>query len=219
MIAICQHGDEESAGCLEEILNEKGVSFRVHPLHETNEIPAGERSHTILLGGSMSVNDEEEYPFLHAEKEQIRLLIARRSPVLGICLGAQLIAAALGSRVYPGAREVGWCMVSRAGGSIPFTLPWQFPVFQWHQETFDLPEGARLVCRGDRVENQFFTCGSGTGVQFHMEITPSLVQRWSGTLPAEVQDILMRETDLFIEKSRDICGEITGAFLARGSGS
>ncbi|MFZ5654264.1 MAG: type 1 glutamine amidotransferase [Pseudomonadota bacterium] len=130
----------------------------------------------VILGGPMSVNDGGELPWLAAEKAFIREVIGLGTPVLGICLGAQLIAEVLGARVYPGpAREIGWFPVhgvANAEGA-DFVLPPQVSVFHWHGETFDLPPGARRLARSAACENQAFQWGVRViGLQFHLETTP-----------------------------------------------
>lgn len=130
----------------------------------------------VILGGPMSVNDGGRLPWLGAEKAFIREVIGLGTPVLGICLGAQLIAEVLGARVHPGpAREIGWFPVhgvATAEGA-DFVLPAQVSVFHWHGETFDLPPGARRLARSAACENQAFQWGERViGLQFHLETTP-----------------------------------------------
>lgn len=129
----------------------------------------------VILGGPMSVNDGGQLPWLAAEKAFIREVIGLGTPVLGICLGAQLIAEVLGARVYPGAREIGWYPVygvATAEGA-DFVVPPQVSVFHWHGETFDLPPGARRLARSAACENQAFQWGERViGLQFHLETTP-----------------------------------------------
>ncbi len=126
----------------------------------------------IVLGGPMSVNDETSCPWLAAEKRFIAEAVARGKVVLGICLGAQLIACALGARVYPNPQpEIGWFPIERTGtGELP--LPARADVFHWHGETFDLPPGARGFARSAACENQAFAIGDRVvGLQFHLETT------------------------------------------------
>jgi GMP synthase-like glutamine amidotransferase len=130
----------------------------------------------IAMGGPMSVNDEQAYPWLTAEKEFVRDAIHSGKAVLGICLGAQLIASALGARVYPNAvKEIGWFPVTKVtspGNSIS-CFPESVDVFHWHGETFDLPSGATQFARSIGCENQAFRFGDSViGLQFHLEITP-----------------------------------------------
>ena len=157
----------------------------------------------------MSVNDESGYPFLVEEKRLIREMIARSRPVLGICLGAQMIASATGAIVSPCQKEVGWSPV-RWIETLP-GFPEDTMVFQWHGESFDLPEGAQLVCSGGRVENQAFFLGSALGVQFHIEVTGEMIRRW--TTGHDDQESIRRDTEKYIRGSNRLCSRITEDFL------
>jgi GMP synthase-like glutamine amidotransferase len=127
------------------------------------------------LGGPMSVNDEADLPWLKEEKHFISEAISSGKPVLGICLGAQLIANALGARVYPGRhKEIGWFDIECTSNDPDlFRFPKTATVFHWHGETFDLPPGASRLARSAGCENQAFQIGSRVmGLQFHLETTP-----------------------------------------------
>ncbi len=129
----------------------------------------------IVMGGPMSVHDETEFPWLADEKRFVAAAVRAGKSVLGICLGAQILADALGARVYPnGHKEIGWFDIE--GVSTPPGAP-AFPksatVFHWHGETFDLPAGAIHLARSAGCENQAFQVGSkAIGLQFHLEMTP-----------------------------------------------
>jgi len=132
----------------------------------------------IVLGGPMSVSDEKKYPWLAAEKRFIEKAIGNAKRVIGICLGAQLIANVLGARVYRNRfKEIGWFPVTlsrHAGNSRLFSgLPDRFTAFHWHGDTFDLPDGADLLASSEGCTNQAFQYGSRViGLQYHMETTP-----------------------------------------------
>jgi GMP synthase-like glutamine amidotransferase len=133
----------------------------------------------IAMGGPMSVNDEAVHPWLVAEKRCIAEAIGRGIPVLGICLGAQLIASALGARVGPNPEpEIGWFPVRAISvpggeGEAGFALPPSLPVFHWHGETFELPAGAVPLARSAACAHQAFRLGSRVlALQFHLETTP-----------------------------------------------
>jgi GMP synthase (glutamine-hydrolysing) len=140
----------------------------------------------VVLGGPVGVYDSADYPFLTGEIEAIRGRMVAQKATLGICLGAQLMAAALGARVYPGAHgtEIGWFPIS-AVGSQPAPA-WFAPLlsnhlhlFHWHGDTFDLPAGALHLARTDVYENQAFSVGKyGLAMQFHPEVTELGLERW-----------------------------------------
>jgi GMP synthase-like glutamine amidotransferase len=129
----------------------------------------------IILGGPMSVNDEKACPWLREEKAFIAEAAARDKVMLGICLGAQLIASAMGARVYAAPQpEIGWFPIERTGAPGIRALPPHAEVFHWHGETFDLPSGARGIARSGACENQAFVMGERVvGFQFHLETTPT----------------------------------------------
>ena len=133
----------------------------------------------------MSVNDGDTLPWLVAEKRLVREAVLAGKPYWGVCLGVQLLAASLGARVYVGVRpEVGILPVhltAEAQADAVFSgLPQNFLTFQWHGETFDLPEGAVLLATSPDYPNQAFRWKEKAyGVQFHLEVTAGLVKQWS----------------------------------------
>ncbi|KQC10787.1 MAG: amidotransferase [Smithella sp. SDB] len=130
----------------------------------------------IVMGGSMSVNDEDKFPWLISEKKFIYQAVTSAKPVLGICLGAQLIASAVGARVYPSpVKEIGWFPIYGlpSNDHAVFSFPPKAEVFHWHGETFDLPSGSTCLARSDACANQAFQMGNSViGLQFHLETTP-----------------------------------------------
>ena len=168
----------------------RGVETTAVELDEGEALPDRREFDAVLaMGGPMGAADDRDHPWLAAERELIAAAIDAGRPVLGICLGAQLIAAALGAEVRPCERpEVGLLEVELTGeGRVdPLFAGLEGPVLslQWHGDTFDLPEGAALLARSAEVANQAFRVGERTyGVQFHLEVTPEMAREWA-TVPA-----------------------------------
>ena len=136
----------------------------------------------IVLGGVQSANDAESAPYLRREIDWIGRWVAADRPYLGICLGGQLLARALGARVAPhqdGWSEIGYFPVyaTPPGAAL---IPDGMHVYHWHREGFELPEGAELLARGDTFPHQAFRYGSKVyGLQFHPEVTLSVAAAWS----------------------------------------
>lgn len=179
-VHVLQHMPNEGLGSIAGWLDCAGAAVSFTRFYETAELPpvAG-IDLVIALGGPMSVNDEAALPWLVAEKQFLREAMQHGVAVLGICLGAQLIASALGARVYPNTqKEIGWFPVTGIGGREGcFRFPPVIDVFHWHGETFELPPGAVLLARSEACEHQAFQIGSNIiGLQFHLETDPASAQ-------------------------------------------
>lgn len=186
-----QHVAFEGLGSIEPWLLNAGYEITRSQLFASPALPGvDEIDLLIVLGGPMSINDEAEFPWLVPEKTFIRDFIASGMPVLGICLGAQLIANALGARVYRNpVKEIGWFPIEAVATEETgaFTFPPSMEVFHWHGETFDLPPGATLTARSAGCENQAFQIGrSVIGLQFHLETTPESARQIVANCRAEL---------------------------------
>ena len=174
-----QHVPFEGLGNIESWLESVDAEITGTKFFEASVLPGvNEVDLLIVMGGPMSVNDEVDFPWLAAEKKFIRAVIEKDRAVVGICLGAQLIASAMGAVVYPNReKEIGWFPIAGAQGSDTgerFSFPEELLVFHWHGETFALPGGAVRLARSSACENQAFQLGSRViGLQFHLETTPS----------------------------------------------
>lgn len=179
-VHVLQHVPFEGLGSIQRWLEARGAGIHYVRLFANDAMPrVRDVDLLIAMGGPMSVNDEAEWPGLAAEKQLVRDVIAADVPVLGICLGAQLIASALGARVYRNAqKEIGWFPVRSTGPSGEvFPFPSESLVFHWHGETFDLPPGATHLARSEGCVNQAFQLkGNVIGLQFHPEMTPEGVR-------------------------------------------
>lgn len=176
-----QHAPFEGLGSIETWLRDAGYGITATQLFSGDLLPQLDQLDLlIIMGGPMSVNDEAEYPWLVSEKAFIRKVIDAGIPVLGVCLGAQLIVNAMGSAVSPNSEpEIGWFPVRRIdhGQVGAFCLPEELSVLHWHGQTFDMPQGAVHLARSEACANQAFQLGPNViGLQFHLEATRSLIR-------------------------------------------
>lgn len=179
-VHVLQHVSFEGLGNIENWLQKQGAVISYTRFYETAEFPVVEQLDLIIaLGGPMSVNDEAELLWLVPEKHFIAQAIDKGVALLGICLGAQLIASAMGKRVYPSPeKEIGWHPIHASSfSSSTFNFPNTVDVLHWHGETFDLPDGAVNLAKSVVCMNQAFQLGQRViGLQFHMEMTRESVE-------------------------------------------
>ena len=167
-------------GSLAGVLAAAGLDARQFHLFESvpESLPWSEAAGLIVLGGTMIANDGDRFPFLVAELDWIRAAVRRHVPMLGICLGAQLLAKALGAAVYRNAQpEIGWYQVELLPAAAEDRLfrgrAGRETVFHWHGDTFDLPAGAVHLARSPLCRHQAFRYGATAyGLQFHVEMAP-----------------------------------------------
>jgi GMP synthase (glutamine-hydrolysing) len=185
-ILALQHVPHETLGTVEAALT--GAGFQCRYVDLSRKVPQRLELHQaaglVVLGGPMNVDQTDQYPFLEPEVAWIREAVEAELPVLGICLGSQLVAKALGAKVAPNAvKEIGWYPVELTpeasddllfGGCGP-----KMSVFQWHGDTFELPPGAVRLARGEVCEHQAFRYGSRAyALQFHLEVTAPMIEDW-----------------------------------------
>lgn len=183
-VVAFRHVPFEGLGLIQPVLEEHGISIECadlfQPGHPVPDVAAA--AGLIFMGGPMSANDD--LPYLRQEIELIRDAAGRGQPVLGVCLGSQMIAKALGARVYRNpVKEVGWFPVhpTQAGMRDPLlsALDPAEMVLHWHGETFDLPAGAEWLAYSELCRNQAFRVGAHVyGLQFHLEVTPAMIADW-----------------------------------------
>lgn len=177
-VLIIQNNRSEGPAYLGELLKNDG--FKINIINaKKDKIPKTAASLIIILGAPESVNDDLEY--LRDEENLIRESVSKNIPVLGICLGSQLIAKALGGNVYPGKiKEIGFYndLKLEAPSDLFFNFKNPFTVFHWHGDTFDLPKNAIRLVSSSTYQNQAFQIGSAVGLQFHLEVDRDTAQNW-----------------------------------------
>lgn len=199
-ILCVQNIECETLGTLEKLFRSDG--FGIDTVHARNEpIPDSIKRYAgvIILGGPMSVYDK--HPYLQKEQNLINIAMENDVPVLGVCLGSQLIAHAAGGRVYRGIKkEIGWHKVSvtPAGQADIFAGiggSQDLRVFQWHGDTYDLPSDAVVLAKSD-LYPQAFRIGSAVGIQFHLEVDKNMIERWMKEYAKEVKEANIHKEDV-----------------------
>lgn len=179
-----RHVHFEDLGAFAEPIAEAGYAVRVYDagVDDLRALDPLAADLVVVLGGPIGAYEEDAYPFLGHEIGLLERRLAAGRPTLGICLGAQLMARALGARVYPGpAKEIGWAPIAltEAGRKGPLRHLAGGPVLHWHGDTFDLPQGAERLASTEICENQAFACGRNTlAFQFHPEAEAEGFERW-----------------------------------------
>ena len=209
-LLVLQHVAHELLGTLNPLLKRAGfriryVNFARHPAAQPS---LNGYDGLIVLGGPMSVNDAARLPHLTTELRLIEDAIQRDLPILGICLGAQLIAKTLGAHVYPNReKEIGWYDLSpteHAGADrLLLALEKTEKIFQWHGETFDIPRSTSRLAFSTLCDNQAFRYGQKVyGFQFHMEVDEPMIHRWL-RVPENQREIAALRGDHHIEQIYD----------------
>jgi GMP synthase (glutamine-hydrolysing) len=194
-ITIFRHLSNEGIGSFLQVFESRGceLTFINTPRVDISNFNALAPDFLVVMGGPIGAYQADEYPFLHDEIRILKERIEADLPTFGVCLGAQLIARAAGSDVYPGeiGKERGWGPLRLNGSAMntPFEhLGGQYTnMFHWHGDTFDLPENAALVASTDMYKNQIFTLGNNIcGLQCHPEVTADSLREWMVMLVDEV---------------------------------
>ncbi|HET6516959.1 MAG TPA: type 1 glutamine amidotransferase [Nitrosopumilaceae archaeon] len=178
-VLIIQNTRIEGSGILGNFLQSDG--FKINQVFAKNEkIPQNDAQFLVILGGPESANDNIHY--LRNEERLIRNFVSKEKPVLGICLGSQLIAKAFGANVYAGEKkEIGFyhdLIKDHTNSKLFSNFKNPFTVFHWHGETFDLPKGSIRLAHSVDYENQAFQLGTAVGIQFHLEVDKNMVNLW-----------------------------------------
>ena len=181
---ILQHDPSIHLGNIGPVLVEHGYELRIvdASTEDVTAIDPAEADLVVVLGGEMGAYQTDEFPFLQAEKDLLRARLEAERPTLGVCLGAQLMAGALGQRVYRGdTTQIGYRRVepTEAGADSPIRHFDGVPVVEWHGDTFELPEEATLLASSSDYSNEAFAIGDfALAVQFHPEVTDEMHESW-----------------------------------------
>ena len=212
------HGPSVGPGVFADAVRAAGHELAVREL-PAEGVPSADADAVIVLGGAMHPDEDDRHGWLRPELRYLEEQLERGTPLLGVCLGSQLIARAAGARVFRAAEpEVGWLPVelTDAAGADPVasSLPSRFEAFQWHHYTHELPEGAVELARS-RVCLQAFRLGNAWGVQFHPEVRAEQVASWLAEDPDDVADpaALRAETRGRIESWNALGRRLCAAFL------
>ncbi len=192
-VLILQHVPWEKPGRILDSLDDMELPYQVVNVVKAKkpELPNfNEVAGVVIMGGPMGALDFDEYPGLKAEAKLARAAIAVNKPVLGVCLGHQIIATALGAKLKSGKEpEIGFAPIKRIDKHDYFSM-WDktINVLHWHNDVVSLPEGAQPLARSAATKNQAFRFGSALGLQFHLEVTPTLLEEWLDE-PSMVKDL------------------------------
>lgn len=211
-VLILKNVPQEGPGTIEDFLKRERIPYRVIEL-ESERIADTGYDILVIMGGPMSVNDEEIYPYLREEEKVVKEFIRSGRKILGICLGAQMLAKALGAKVYKGpVQEIGWYHIELTGNGLKDPLMqklalhlkggdfWRrFRVFHWHGETFDMPEDAVRLASSELYPNQAFRYNKGIyAFQFHIEVKKEMISEWLKDTPGFSR--ITKETHTFYEE-------------------
>ncbi len=230
-LLVFQHVAHEILGTLDPLLKRAGFRIRYVNFSRQPDLQPSLDGYDglIILGGPTSVNDSDRLPHLSREMQLIEQAMKRDLPVLGICLGAQLIAKTLGAAVYPNReKELGWYDVAPTGDAKDDRLlgAWarSEKIFQWHGDTFDIPRTSRHLAFFSLCSNQAFRYGSNVyGFQFHLEVEERMIQRWLRVEENRIEiaslgekinlERIHAETALHIRRLHELSDQVFGEFI------
>ena len=221
-VLIFRHIECEGPGYFAEFLQRQQIPFTLICIDRNEPIPEqlGNSSGLVFMGGNMSVNDD--LPWIEQELQLIRQAVAANIPVLGHCLGGQLISKAMGGTVTKNPiKELGWHAVNKSAAKAPVSgtpasnqrwfdsVPDNFEAFHWHGETFSLPEGATALLENKQCKNQAFFLNNTLALQCHVEMTSEMVKQWVTLYKHELD-----EPGSHIQSSDEILANLEQRILA-----
>jgi GMP synthase (glutamine-hydrolysing) len=224
-VAVIQHEQVEGLGTIAESLADAGIDARYTRARAGEAIPRelGDARGLIVMGGPMGVYEADRYPFLHQEMRLIEHALKAGLPILGICLGSQLLAHVLGAEVKrSGRKEIGWFDVRLTDLAARDPL-WKgidpaFTAFHWHGDVFALPAGSIHLASSDLSPYQAFRHGAAYGLLFHLEVTEGIVRDMVRTWPEELSEErldgqgIVRDAAQFLPPMREIAKEVFERF-------
>lgn len=230
-ILVCQHVPYEPLGTFNPLLKQYGLRIRYVNFGRFPDLQPNLKGYggLVILGGPMCLDQMDRYPHLKHEVHMVEEAMRLNIPVLGICLGAQVISHALGARVYPNEeKEIGWYDVRLTDHGMQDPVFKKFSqnekIFQWHGDTFDLPRGAKHLASTTTCNNQAFVYGCNVyGFQFHMEVDEAMISRWL-RVPHHVEELqtlegkidpdqILAETPRHIDRLKELSETTFGEFL------
>lgn len=222
---VVEHDPTIHLGNLEPVLRERGFDIDVVDARSADfeSIDAASADLVIILGNDSGVYEEDKLPYITKEKKWLAQRLSAQTPTLGVCFGAQIMASALGSKVYAGPEvELGFKQVepTAEGASSPVRFFANVPVMQWHGDTFELPTGATRLASSETYANQAYALGNwGLAVQFHPEMTPEMHTTWidDGSRTLEklgvAAESLEEENELFNQPMAEASAAMLHEFL------
>ncbi len=197
MVLFIKHRDIEGPGTIADFLEDNKLPYTVLDLSSGDKVPKLEKDFQVVvcLGGPMNVYEEEKYRFLKEEDILLKRIAEDNVPFLGICLGAQLIAKATGAGVTKNPeKEIGWYKIVLTDNGLKDDLfkdlPEVFKVFQWHGDTFGIPQGGKRLAFSELCQNQALKYGRNIyGIQFHVEVTKDMISQWLDAYTGELESV------------------------------
>ena len=228
-VLVIQHVRSEGLGTIGPELKKAGIGADFIKVFDNEDIPekAGGYSALIVMGGPMGVYEEEAHPFIKDELNLIRNTLKEDLPVLGVCLGSQMLAKAAGAQVFKGkTKEIGWYNTALTEEGLKDRLfigfPSEFTVFQWHGDTFGIPENSVNLATSRLFKNQVIRVGKRAyGLQFHLEVTEEMIRDWIRVNGEELKAVkdyidpeaIIRETPSRITELKRFASALVSRFL------
>jgi len=222
---VIQNCPTEDIGLYESCLQDSGIEYHVHHAYTGKEFPPADRFEAFVVGGTpISIYDAHKHGFLKKEMAYLKAAMKKDKPYLGICAGAQLPARLLGAEVRRNpVMEIGSYNVklTPAGKKHRFFtgFPDTFQVFQWHGDTFDIPNGCMLLVEGIDCKNQAFSYNNSLGLQFHLEVTSQAASKWADEYRSELKQVgktkrqVVNECKIIEKQTRELAYKLIDNFF------